>query len=97
MRVKSPIADIDFVIGSIRRDGDALVISGDPDASMIDVEVRMPPADVLHMLRVVFFSPTAIGYFLSLPFLLIGKPRQSKSARPGDADQFSSLNNPWQA
>lgn len=94
MRVKSPIADIDFVIGEIRRDGDALVINGDP-SSTIDAEIRMTPRDAAQMLRAFLFNPAAIGYFLSLPFLF-GKNGAAGDKAAGEArDPFVRLNNPW--
>lgn len=95
MRVKSPIAEIDFVIGAIRREGDSLTISGDPKSSL-DVEVRMAPRDAAQLLRAVVFNPTAILYFLSLPFLLMTKAGAGGAARDqSPADPFADLNKPW--
>ena len=95
MRVRSPLAEIDFVIGEINRDGDALVISGDPKSS-IDVEVRMAPKDAAHLLRAVIFNPTAIAYFLSLPFMMMRKrSKDSDAGAEAPADPFNRLNKPW--
>ncbi|HNS87013.1 MAG TPA: hypothetical protein PKH09_08920 [Parvularculaceae bacterium] len=91
MRVLSPLAEIDFVIGKLSREGDTLVIRGDP-ASSIEAEVRMTPRDAAHLFSSIIFNPTAILYFLSLPFL-IGRRKESKSATP--TNEFQRLNKPW--
>lgn len=94
MRVKSPIAEIDFVIGELRRDGDTLVISGDPSSS-IEAEVRMSPRDVGMLLRSVIFNPVAIFYFFSLPFLMLRKSPAGAVADTAREDPFGRLNKPW--
>ena len=67
MRVESPLADIDFVIGGMRREGDELVFSSG-DESSLNAVVRMTPKDAASMLGAFFRSPSAIGFALSLPF-----------------------------
>jgi len=90
MRVLSPLAEIDFVIGKFVRQGDTLIIKGDPSSS-IEAEVRMTPRDAAQFLFAVIFNPTAIFYFLSLPFML---GRKSHSAADS-TNEFQRLNKPW--
>ena len=92
MRVLSPLAEIDFVIGRLTREGDTLVINGD-QASSLEAEVRMAPRDAAHLLKSVILNPTAILYFLSLPFLLTRKSSTSATSEQGS--DFQRLNKPW--
>lgn len=94
MRVISPIAEIDFVIGELRRDGDTLVIKGDPSSS-IEAEVRMTARDAAQLLASIIFNPTAIWYFLSLPFLLLKRPHDAETGGATPGDPFLKLNKPW--
>ncbi|MCA8895953.1 MAG: hypothetical protein KDA48_11910 [Amphiplicatus sp.] len=92
MRVLSPLAEIDFVIGKVRREGDTLVIRGDP-ASSLEAEVRMSPRDAAYLFKSFVFNPAVIGYFLSLPFL---SSKESESgASVATQSDFERLNKPW--
>ena len=95
MRVKSPLADIDFVIGAMRRDGEHLVFESDA-ASSLEASVRMDPGDAWQMLKAFFKSPSAIGFALSLPFLwLAGAKEKNKSEVGAARHPFVVLNDPW--
>jgi hypothetical protein len=94
MRVLSLLAEIDFVIGELVRDGDTLIIKSAPSSS-IAAEVRMTPRDAAHMLGSIILNPTAIVYFLSLPFLLQKRRYDEMSGDGVLSDSFVKLNNPW--
>lgn len=96
MRIESPLADIDFTIGSMKRQGNTLVFkSGEP--SSLDSTVHMTPADAGTMLRAFFKSPSAIGFALSLPFLWIFAANKTRADHPGDKTlhPFDHMNKPW--
>lgn len=96
MRVKSPLADIDFVIGDMRREGDRLVFTSGAESSL-EARVEMTPSDAWKLVKAFLTSPSAIGFALSLPFLwLSGGRRESRGAEnAGGAHPFDRLNKPW--
>ncbi len=97
MRVESPLADIDFSIGALRREGDRLVFESD-DSSSLEATVFMSAADAGKLLAAFFKSPAAIGFALSLPFLwLRGNKRTVGAEATGNKGEhpFDQLNNPW--
>jgi len=97
MRVESPLADINFVIGDMRRDGDELVFSSSGESSL-EAVVRMTPKDAAKMLGAFFKSPSAIGYALSLPFLWMRGGGSSSASSDADVRHpFDDLNDPWGA
>ncbi|MEK7266553.1 MAG: hypothetical protein AAB227_10690 [Pseudomonadota bacterium] len=91
MRVLSPLAEIDFVIGKLVREGDMLIIKGDPKSSL-EAEVRLTPRDAAHLLASFVFNPTAIAYFFSLPFLF-GRRKVAREITV--TNDFKRLNKPW--
>lgn len=95
MRVKSPLADIDFVIGAMRRDGDHLVFESDA-ASSLEATVRMDSGDAAKMLKAFFSSPSAIGFALALPYLWLRGGKKENGAVSDSAEHpFDVLNKPW--
>lgn len=94
MHVQSSLADIDFVIGEMRRDGDNLVLTSDPSSSL-QATVQMKPSDAARMLKAFLKSPSAIGYALSLPFLWIRGDGAAKALEGGQKHPFDELNRPW--
>jgi hypothetical protein len=97
MRVQSPLADIDFGIGAVRRDGDRLVFVSD-ETSSLDATVYMDARDAGRLIGALLKSPSAIGFALSLPFLWLsgGKAKESGVAASAAARHpFVELNKPW--
>lgn len=96
MRVESPLADIDFVIGAMRRDGDHLVFDSGEQSSL-EATVRMDSGDAWKMAVAFFKSPSAIGFALSLPFLWLRGKKSDASAKENHEDRhpFDALNDPW--
>lgn len=96
MRVESPLADIDFVIGGMRREGDKLVFTSAKESSL-EAVVRMSAKDAGKLIGAFFSSPSAIGFALSLPFLWLRgeKTRNASEADAGERHPFDTLNDPW--
>lgn len=94
MRVKSPLADIDFGIGGMKRSGDRLVFTSD-ESSSLEATVFLDAGDAAKLIGAFFKSPSAIGFALSLPFLwLKGGNKGSDTVETG-AHPFNRLNRPW--
>ena len=95
MRVKSPLADIDFVIGGMHREGDRLVFTSAAESSL-EARVEMTPKDAGKMIKAFLMSPSAIGLALSLPFLwLKGDGKEARGDGATGAHPFDRLNKPW--
>ncbi|MFN3211718.1 MAG: hypothetical protein ACE37M_01315 [Henriciella sp.] len=94
MQVKSPLADIDFVIGGMRKEGRNLVFKSDPSSSL-EATVKMSPGDAWTMIKAFFKSPSAIGFALWLPFSWMTGGGQKSDDAGEAAHPFESVNNPW--
>ena len=92
MRVISGLADIDFHIGRITRDGNGLVVESRV-GSGIPTAVHVGRDDVIAGVRALLRSPGAFGFLLSAPF------RRSRPAAPraggASSNEASDINNPW--
>ena len=69
MQVNTKLVRMELEVGSIRRDGDQIVISSDPTKSM-PAEVYMTPKDVAGMIKA-SLNLSMISYILLFPFLYI--------------------------
>ena len=69
MQVNTKLVKMELEVGSIRRDGDQIVISSDPTQSM-PAEVYMTPKDVAGMIKA-SLNLSVISYVLLFPFLYI--------------------------
>jgi hypothetical protein len=69
MQVNTKLVKMELEVGSIRRDGDRIVISSDPTKSM-PAEVYMTPKDVVGMIKA-SLNLSVISYILLFPFLYI--------------------------
>jgi hypothetical protein len=95
MRVQSPLADIDFGIGAVRREDDRLVFVSDATSSL-DATVYMDAGDAARLIGAILKSPSAIGFALSLPFLWMrGAKPEDGAVVGGEAHPFDKLNKPW--
>ncbi|MCG8507357.1 MAG: hypothetical protein MI755_22320 [Sphingomonadales bacterium] len=94
MRIESPLADMDFLVGSVVRRGDALVVTSDA-ASPLEATVLLSDRDAATLFAAVLKSPSALGFVLTLPFRWL----RGKSGRPaagsGARHPFDQLNKPW--
>ena len=69
MQVNTKLVRMELEVGSIRRDGDQIVISSDPTKSM-PAEVYMTPKDVVCIIKA-SLNLSVISYILLFPFLYI--------------------------
>ena len=69
MQVNTKLVRMELEVGSIRRDGDQIVISSDSTKSM-PAEVYMTPKDVVCIIKA-SLNLSMISYILLFPFLYI--------------------------
>ena len=94
MRVTSPLADIDFQVGEISRQGDSLVVSSGP-GSTIDTQIHVSPADARASLGRILLSGAAWAFLLGL-LVPARRTRASGSDEKWRARrQGTGVNKPW--
>ncbi len=69
MQVNTKLVRMELEVGSIRRDGDQIVISSDPTKSM-PAEVYMTPKDVVCIIKA-SLNLSVISYMFLFPLLYI--------------------------
>lgn len=79
MKVKSRLADVDFVFGSVERKKNSLVISSHPSQTMKS-KVYVSPQDVLSFLGKLICSPSALLFVLGFPFFYIRARKEAGRA-----------------
>jgi hypothetical protein len=70
MKVRSKLADIDFVFGRFEYKKDHLIVHSDPGRSM-ESKVYVSPNDILAGLGKALSNPMVWVYALGFPFFLI--------------------------
>jgi len=80
MKVVSKLANVDFHIGRVKREGDGIVIFSDPDKSMPS-KVYVSPEDVLRMLKAMFATPSSWLFLLLFPYYYVRARRSGKAAK----------------
>ena len=70
MKVRSKLADIDFVFGRFEYKKDHLIVHSDPGRCM-ESKVYVSPDDVVSGLGKALSNPRVWLYFLGFPFFLI--------------------------
>lgn len=80
MRVTSPLADVDFKFGPVRREGNKLVLSSAPDQAM-QTTVYVSPRDVLAFLGKLLSSPSAMLFVLGFPVFWLSDRREPDQPR----------------
>jgi hypothetical protein len=90
VRVVSGLADMDFNVGRIARDGERLVVESRAGGGVPTV-VYVDRDDVHAGLRALLRSPGALGFLLAAPF------RRATRRAAGQASRASvdDVNNPW--
>jgi hypothetical protein len=97
MKVRSRLADMDVVVGRVRRAGNDLVLMSGPDSSM-EATIIVSAREVVATLMRVLTSPAGLLFVVGLPWFWFrqtlgrGSARgttASRTARPGD------INKPW--
>ncbi len=87
MKVVSQLANLDFQVGDIRREGNRLVVTS-AEGKGIPTTVYIRPSDTLQVVKAVFRSASALGYVLLFP-LYWYRDRHVKVEEKGN------INNPW--
>jgi hypothetical protein len=80
MQVFTKFVNMDFVIGSMHRDGNDLVIKSDTTKSM-PAEVVMTPADAVGMIKAAL-NWSVIWFVLALPYLYF----KAKRTKPEEVE-----------
>jgi hypothetical protein len=90
MRVISGLADVDFDVASVSREGPYLVVRNGPQAGL-PTAVYVERRDLIVALKAVFGSLAVLGWVLSAPFRR-GAPGAGPATRLPARD---NVNNPW--
>ena len=77
MKVRSKLADIDFVFGRFEYKKDHLIVHSDPERSM-ESKVYISPDDILAGLGKALSNPRVWLYFLGFPYFLIRYRRRHR-------------------
>ena len=77
MKVRSKLADIDFVFGRFEYKKDHLIVHSDPDRSM-ESKVYISPDDILAGIGKALSNPMVWVYVLFFPFFLIRYRRRHR-------------------
>jgi hypothetical protein len=90
VRVISGLADVDFNVHAIAREGPFLVVRAAEGAGLPTV-VYVSPRDIVAALKALLRSPAAFAFVLTAPFRSRGASAASAAAGPVRDD----VNNPW--
>ena len=80
MKVRSKLADIDFVFGKFEYKKDHLIVHSDPERSM-ESKVYVSPDDIVSAAGKALSNPRVWIYFLGFPFFLIRYRRRHRHKR----------------
>jgi hypothetical protein len=78
MKVRSKLADIDFVFGKFEYKKDHLIVHSDPSQSM-ESKVYVSPNDIVSGLARALVNPMVWVYVLGFPFFLIRYRRRHRN------------------
>lgn len=95
MKVVSELADIEFQVGAIVRQGNELIVESSADSTLA-ARVFVSPKDARTAIRRLLASPSAWGFLLRLPFT----PRITRQKNAGhraweERRRSVGLNKPW--
>ncbi|MXW49361.1 MAG: hypothetical protein F4X81_02020 [Gammaproteobacteria bacterium] len=94
MKVASELADIEFRVGAIARQGDDLVIDSTPDSTLA-ARIVISPRDAVTTIGRLLSSPSAWGFLLRLPFTRRGKQTDGEDRDWAERRQRTGVNKPW--
>ena len=80
MKVRSKLADIDFVYGKFEYKKDHLIVHSDAERSM-PTRVYVSPDDIVSAFGKALLNPMVWVYFLAFPFFLIRYRRRHRKKR----------------
>ncbi len=87
MKVISKLANLDFEVGTIRREGNRLVITS-AEGKGIPTVVHMAPKDALSMLKAAFSNTSALGFIFLFPLYYYRASKEKTETK-------ANINNPW--
>ena len=82
MRVRSKLADVEFMFGEFEYKKDHLVIHSAPEQAM-QTRVYVSPDDIVNALKKALSNPRVWLYFAGFPFFLARYRRRRKEEKPG--------------
>jgi len=82
MKVRSKLADIDFVFGKFQYKKDHLIVHSDAERSM-ESKVYVSPDDIISGVGKALSNPMVWVYFLGFPFFFIRYRRRHRNKRRG--------------
>jgi hypothetical protein len=91
VKVTSALADVDFTVHSITREGPFLVVRDEERGVGLPTVVYVNPADIVAGLKALLKNPRALGLVLTAAFR-----RKSRMPAPVATDAWhDAVNNPW--
>lgn len=93
MKVTSKLAEVEFRIGSLRRDGNRLVIDNDPGQPM-RTRVYVGTGDVVRFITCLLRSPSALLFVLGFPWFWL-RARRAPEAATGAGEAPGRRRDPW--
>ena len=95
MKVRSPLADMDVVVGRVRRAGTDLVLTSGPDSSM-DATIIVSAREVVATLLKVLTSPSGLLFVIGLPWFWF-RQTLGRGSSPGTTPSRAprDINRPW--
>ncbi len=91
MKVTSALADVDFTVHAITREGSFLVVRDEVRGAGLPTVVYVNPSDIVAGLKALLRNPRALALVLSAPFR-----RKSAELAPVATDAWhDAVNNPW--
>jgi hypothetical protein len=91
VRVISGLADVDFNVHTIVREGPFLVVRA-AETEGLSTVVYVSPRDIVAALKALLRSPAAFAFIVTAPFRDRGATATPATAGPPRDD----VNNPWQ-
>ncbi len=79
MRIISKLAQIDFHLGKVGREGNLLVIESHQDSKMPS-RVYVSPQDVIELMKCFFVSSRAIIFIIGMPYFLYRWKKHGKDS-----------------
>src|SRR5262245_7989708 len=97
MKVRSTLANMDIVIGKVRREGNGLALIAGP-GSAVETTIVMSAGEVLCTLGKVLSTPSSLLFVLALPYFWLRQkfaPAGGEHTASGSATRASDINKPW--
>ena len=94
MRVISSLADIDFHVGRVRREGGNLIVESSADSTLATT-VTITPRDALKAVKALLTSGATWRFLAGLPFGGGNKTGGSEDGRWVERRHRLGINKPW--